>query len=347
MNNIPFSRASLGKEESDAISRVLDSGWLTMGEETEKFEEEFVKYVSAKYAVAVNSCTSALFLSLKALGVGPGDEVIVPAFTFPATVSVVIHCGAIPVFADISKNDFCMDQKSFESVVTKKTKAVIPVHYGGNKAKIKTGIPVIEDSAHLIPKAGDNSNSFTRCYSFYATKNMTTGEGGMITTTDEKVADWLRKARLHGLSRDAWKRYELKSKWVYEVEFPGWKFNTTDINSALGRVQLRKLSKFEKRRMGVVSLYNQLLGLKNHGTHLYPILIENRDKFLEYMKKNGVGCSFHFLALHKEPAFRKYARGRLPVTEYVSGRVVTLPLDAVITDNEVRKVAALVKSFKI
>lgn len=345
MTNIPFARASLGKEELKAIARVLDSGWLTMGEETVRFEEEFAKYVGAKYAVAVNSCTSALFLSLKALGIGSGDEVIVPSFTFPATVSVIVHCGATPVFADIRKKDFCMDQKSFEKVLTKKTKAVIPVHYGGNRSEIKASVPIIEDSAHLIPKGGDSHNSFARCYSFYATKNMTTGEGGMITTSDEKVVGWLRKARLHGLSRDAWKRYEVKSKWVYEVEFPGYKFNTTDINSALGRVQLQKLDKFEKRRREVVNLYNKLLGLNNKGTHLYPILVEKRDDLFEYMKRNGVGCSFHFLALHKELAFKKYAKEKLPVTEYVAQRVVTLPLDAVITDEEVEKIAYLINKF--
>lgn len=346
MNNIPFSRPSIGKDEIEAVSRILSSGWLTMGEETIKFEEEFARYVGVSNAIAVNSCTAALFLSLKALGIKEGDEVIVPAFTFPSTVSVVIHCGATPVFADINKDDFTISQSSFDRVLTPKVKAAIIVHYSGNRASIKTNIPIIEDSAHFIPKKGDNNKTFSRCYSFYATKNMTTGEGGMITTNDEKIADWLKKARLHGLSRDAWKRYQLKSKWVYSVEFPGYKFNTTDINSALGRVQLKKLDKFEGRRKEVVKLYNRLLGLSNKGTHLYPILVGNRDKFFEYMKENGVGCSFHFLALHKEPAFKEYARGKMPVTDYVSQRVVTLPLDAVITNKEVSRVANLVRDFK-
>lgn len=346
MKSIPFARPNLGKEELKVINSVVKSGWLTMGNETQKFEEEFARYVGAKYAVAVNSCTAALFLSLKALKIKEGDEVIVPSFTFPATVSVVVHCGATPVFADIKEDGFCLDQKSFESVVTKKTRAVIPVHYGGNRAIISTKLPIIEDSAHLIPQRGDNPQSFTRCYSFYATKNMTTGEGGMITTNDPQIADWLKKARLHGLSRDAWKRYSIKSKWVYEVEFAGWKFNTTDIASSMGREQLKKHPRFEKRRRAAVALYNKLLGLENQGTHLYPILMENRDKFFQYMQEHNVGCSFHFLALHQEPAFRKYARGKLPVTEYVAKRVVTLPLDAVITDNEIRRVAKLVKVFK-
>jgi len=236
-----------------------------------------------------------------------------------------------------------MDQESLDSVITKRTKAVIPVHYGANKAKIKTTLPIIEDSAHLIERNGNNNKAFASCYSFYATKNMTTGEGGMITVNNKKTAEWLKKARLHGLSKDAWKRYETKSKWLYTVEFPGYKFNTTDINSAIGRVQLRKLAKFNKRRKEVVNLYNKLLGLNNKGTHLYPILVKNRNNFFEKMKRNKIGCSFHFTPLHLEPAFKKYKKGKLPITEYIGKRVVTLPLDAVITNKEVERVAQLVK----
>lgn len=342
---IPLTRANIGKEEIDAVNKVLKSGWLTMGPETEKFEEEFADFVGAKHAIAVNSATSGLFLALKALGIGPGDEVIVPSFTFASSVNVIIHCGATPVFADIKRDDLTMDQESLDKLITKKTRAVIPVHYAANRANIKTSIPVIEDSAHFIPKKGDNQKSFARVYSFYATKNMTTGEGGMITVNTKKTADWLRQARLHGLSRDAWKRYSVSSKWTYTVEFAGFKFNTTDLNSALGRVQLKRLEKFEKRRKEVVALYNKLLGLNNTGTHLYPILVDQRDKFFEYMKKHEIGCSFHFTPLHLQPAFKKYSKGKLPVTEYVGSRVVTLPLDAVITDSEVKTVARLVNDF--
>ena len=346
MKQIPFERPSVGSDEIKAVARVIKSGWMTMGPETAAFEEEFAKYVGAKYAIAVNSATSGLFLSLKALGIKEGDEVIVPSFTFAATANVVVHCGATPVFVDINKEDFTMDQVSLNRAITKKTKAVIPVHYGANRSHIKTSLPVIEDSAHLIGKKGDNIKAFASCYSFYATKNMTTGEGGMITTKNAKVAEWLRMARLHGLSRDAWKRYGLKSKWVYSVEFSGWKVNTTDINSAIGRVQLKKLSKFERRRRHVVALYNKLLGLKNKGTHLYPILVENREKFFEYMKKNGVGCSFNFTPLHLQPAFKRFRAVKLPVTEYVGMRVATIPLDAVIMDKEIHRVAELIKAYK-
>lgn len=344
--NIPFARADIGKEDIEAVVNVLENGWLTMGEHTVKFEEEFAQYVGAEYSIAVNSCTSALFLAVKALNLRSGDEVIVPSFTFAATANVVVHCGATPVFADITEDGFVMDQNSFEKVVTKKTKAVIPVHYGGNVSKIKTDLPVIEDSAHLIPRNGNNNNAFASCYSFYATKNMTTGEGGMITTSDQEMATWFRQARLHGLSRDAWNRYNLKSKWIYAVEFPGYKFNTADINSALGRVQLKRLDSFEKRRREIVALYNKLLGLNNKGTHLYPILVEKRDDFFAYMKEQGIGCSFHFTPLHFEPAYNNCKHAPLPVTEYVGKRVATLPLDARLTDGEVRQVARVVKAFQ-
>ena len=206
MKKIPFSTPNIGFRELNAVKRVFKSGWYIAGEETKAFEEEFASYVGVKYAVSLSSCTAALFLSLKALGIKEGDEIIVPSFTFPATASVVIHCGAVPVFADINNIDFTLDQKSVNSLITKKTRAIIPVHYGGNRAKISARIPIIEDSAHLIPRGGDNK-SFARCYSFYTTKNITTIEGGMLTTMNKKIYEWVKKARLHGLSTDAYKRY--------------------------------------------------------------------------------------------------------------------------------------------
>ena len=345
---IPITRPYVDNEDVEAVTRVVKSGWMTMGSETANFEKEFAKYVGANYAIAVNSCTSALFLSLKALGIKKGDEIIVPSFTFASSVSVITHVGAVPVFADIDPSQgFVMTQKTFEKALTKKTKAVIPVHYAGNRSQIETKLPIIEDSAHFIPKKGDNKHAFAKCYSFYATKNITTGEGGMITVQNKKIYEWLMKARLHGLSKDAWKRYDFKSKWTYTVEFPGYKLNTTDINSALGRTQLSKLDFFEKKRRKVVNTYNQILGLNNSGTHLYPVLVEDRNEFFNYMKKNRVGCSFHFTPLHLEPAFKKYSKASLPNTEFVGSRVATLPLDAVLSDEEVRRVAFLVKNFGI
>lgn len=344
---IPLTRANITSREINAVVKILKSGWLTMGPETDLFEKEFADYVNCKYAVAVNSATSALFLSLKALGIGYGDEVIVPSFTFASSANVIVHCGAKPVFVDIKIDDFTMDQHSLEKVITKKTKAVIPVHYGGNRAVILTDLPIIEDSAHLIKKGGNNNKTFTTCYSFYATKNITTGEGGMITLSSQKYYQWLKKARLHGLSKDAWKRYDLKSKWIYSVEFPGYKMNTTDINSALGRVQLKRLDVFEKRRQKIVDLYNKAFGLKNKGLHLYPILVDDRNSFFKLMKENAIGCSFHFTPLHLQPAYKSIAKTKLPVTEYVGERVVTLPLDSVINIEEAKKVIEIAKPYVI
>lgn len=340
---IPFARPFIDKREVQAVTKIMRSGWLTMGEETVTFEKEFAQYVGAKYAVAVNSCTSALFLSLKAMGVGPGDEVIVPSFTFAATANVVVHSGAIPVFADIRTDDFTIDPHSVEKYWSKKTKAVIPVHYGGNLAETNFPGLVIEDSAHRIVPKHRSKNLV--CYSFYATKNITTGEGGMITTNDEKIAHWLTKARLHGLSHDAWKRYTPGGSWHYEIEFPGYKFNTIDLLTAMGRVQLRKLEMMEGKRKQIITRYNQLLDLENQGTHLYPILVEQRDKFMEYIKAQDISCSFQFLPLHKSPAFASFKTPPLPVTEYVGIRVVTLPLFPGLSLKDVEKVCQKVKKF--
>lgn len=339
---ISFSKASIGNLEINAVTRVLKSGWLTMGEETLAFEEEFANYVGAKFAISLNSCTAGLFLSLKALGIGIGDEVIVPSFTFAATVNVVVHTGATPVFADIKRDDFTLDPKSVAKCITDKTKAIIPVHYAGRKAFIDYDLPVVEDSAHLIPKSGASKN--LTAYSFYATKNMTTGEGGMITTNDEKIAGWLKKARLHGMSKDAWKRYDNQSKWRYDIEFPGYKFNTTDLNSSLGRIQLRMLPVLQTKRTDLVYYYNKLLGLNNTGNHLYPILVENRDEFIEYMAKHGVQCSVHFIPVHTMTAYKTH-KAYLPNTEYIGARAVTLPLHPLLTKKDIEYVAKLVNSF--
>lgn len=340
--NISFAKPYINKEEIRAVRRVLESGWLTMGQETIAFENEFAKFVGAKYAISVNSCTSALFLALKTLNIGPGDEVIVPSFTFASTANVVIHCGATPVFADVKPEDFTLDPKFVKKIWSKKTKAVMPVHYAGNLAE--TDYPlVVEDSAHRIAK--NHKSKHLVCYSFYATKNLTTGEGGMVTTDDKDLAHWLTKARLHGLSHDAWKRYDPDGKWYYDIEFSGFKFNTVDLASAMGRVQLKKLKGMEQKREDIIKLYNKLLGLNNKGTHLYPILVERRNEFMAYAKEHGISCSFHFLPLHKSPAFSKIKTPKLPVTEYIGYRVVTLPLFPGLSLKDVEYVCQKVKKF--
>lgn len=341
--NVAFAKPYIGKKEIKAVTRVLSSGWLTMGLETIDFENEFAKFVKAKHAIAVNSCTSALFLSLKALDIKKGDEVIVPSFTFASTANVIVHCGAKPVFVDIKPEDFNIDPKSVSEKMSKKTKVIMPVHFAGRLAQTDFPTLVVEDSAHRIIKNHQSKNLV--CYSFYATKNITTGEGGMITTEDGDLAKWLQKARLHGLSHDAWKRYDPKGKWHYEIEFNGYKFNTIDLASAMGRVQLQRIDEMENKRKIIVERYNKLLGLNNFGSHLYPILVEKRNDFMECMKENGISCSFHFLPLHKSPAFSQHNKVKLPVTEYVGSRVVTLPLYPGLSLQDVNYVCKKVKKF--
>lgn len=340
---ISFAKASITKKEIDAIVRVLKSGWLTMGEETISFEKEFANYVGAKHAISVNSCTSGLFLTMEALGIGKGDEVILPSFTFAATANVVRHLGGTPVFADIREEDWNLDPEDVKRKVTKKTKAIMPVHYAGRKAFIDYKFPVVEDSAHLIPRKGASGN--LSAYSFYATKNMTTGEGGMITTNDDKLAEHISQARLHGMSKDAWKRYSKKGKWRYDIVFPGFKFNTTDLNSTLGRIQLKRLPELQKKRTKLVEYYNKLLDLKNTGNHLYPILVEKRDKFIEHMLSYDIHCSVHFIPVHTMTAY-KGVKYKLPITDYVGNRVVTLPLHPLLTKKDIEFISDKVLKFK-
>lgn len=329
MIKVPFSKPSVTEEEIQAVTKVLKSGWLTTGEITRDFEKKFAEYVGAKYAVAVNSCTAALSLSLKALEeyidpVEEGDEVIVPSLTFTATASIVTHCGAKPVFVDVEKDTFCLDPLLVFDAMTPKTKAVIPVHLTGNTANSPYDGSVIIDSAHRIAK--EKSIADFTCYSFYATKNLTTGEGGMITTNYKDKAEWLRQARLHGLSTGAENRYR-GGKWEYSVDFTGWKCNLTDIASAIGLVQLKKLPKMEKKRKKLIKRYNEALGYERTGTHLYPILVEKRDEFMTKMREAGIGCSVHFLPLHLMPAYKDYKPSYpLPNTEFLGERLVSLPL---------------------
>jgi len=352
---LPYFQPSIGKEEIKEVVKTLKSGWLTMGPKTIEFEKLIAKYTGAKYAIAVNSCTAALHLSLIALGIGEGDEVIITPFTFAATANVIIQVGAKPVFVDIKKDTYNIDPEEIEKSITTKTKAIIPVHYAGQPCEMdkimkiakKHNLFVIEDAAHAIGAEYKGRKIGTigdlTCFSFYATKNMTTGEGGAITTNNKKLAEKIEILRLHGMSRDAWKRYSKKGSWYYEIEECGWKYNMTDIQAALGIVQLKKLDKFIEIRRKYVQIYNKELSkikgiitpyeMPNvkHVYYLYPILLENydRDKFINKMAKNGIQCSVHFIPLHLHPFYRKkfgFKRGDFPNSEWVYEREVSLPL---------------------
>lgn len=325
---IPFAKPHITSLEVKAVSEVVANGWLTMGKKVLEFEEAFAKYVGAPYCVAVFSCTDAMHLVLESLPKKP-KVVSIPSLTFTATAAVCLHAGIEIDFIDINPKTFLM----------KKTNSLtIPVHYAGlycSQPKV-----LLEDSAHRIVE-----NSFTgnpTCFSFYAIKNMTTGEGGMIATKDKEQADFLRKARLHGLSKDAWKRYGKTATPEYSIDFPGWKANMTDMQAALGLVQLKKLPSMNRKRNDLVKKYRENLGgIDREANHLFPYLVNRRDEFFTYMNSHGVSCSLHFVPLHLQPAYKKY-RKSLPTTEFVGKHIVSLPLFVDMTYKQVDFVSKLV-----
>lgn len=338
---IPFNRPYLNNCEEEAVIDVLRKGWVTQGPRTIEFEKEFARWIGAPYAVAVNSCTAALFLSLVGLKLKPKARVAVPSLTFTASAEVIVQAGYTPVFVDVNPQTYCIDEDDIDKV---KVDAVVSVHLTGNLSIQKANVPVIEDSAHRINRNSYRGNP--TCFSFYATKNMTTGEGGMIATHDEKLVEWLNKARRHGMSKDAWKRMST-SQWEYVIEFCGWKANTTDIQAAIGIEQLKKLDYMNELRQRIIDRYNKGFCLRRTGLHLYPIRVNDRDKFMQIMKEKGIGCSVHFLALHKMPAYRKWNTRKLPVTEELSRQFVSLPLFPGMTMEEVDYVIEEVRKTRL
>lgn len=348
--NITLTKPSINRSEINAAQAVLKSGWLIRGKQTQLFEEEFAKFSGAKYGVATNGCTMALYLTMKQMNLKKEDEVIVPSLTWSATAAAVIHAGATPVFADVDQVTWCLDPEDVKKKITKKTKLVIPVHYAGRYAKgfDKFPIPVLFDSAHRIVKKG--FTGITSCYSFYAIKNMTTIRGGMILTNDKNAVDWYLMAVHGGLKQDTLARYQGKgdinaSSFYYEVDIPTWNFDMTDVEAAIGREQLKKLEKFNKKRDRIVYMYNKAFGLNNQENHLYPILIKNRDQFLVAMKKAGIRCGIHYLPLHKMRGYQKYFRGKLPVTEFIGIHCVTIPLYPDLTSDETDYIIHKTKKF--
>src|SRR5579872_114226 len=269
---VPFHKADVGEEEAQAIAEVIKSGWLTMGPKTFQFEEEFASYIGARHAIAVSSCTAGLHLALDAIGLQPGDEVILPTNTFTATAEVVTYFGARPVLADIEQTTLNLDPEDIEQRINSRTRAIIPVHFGGQPCMLdrihdiahRYNLRVIEDAAHSLPATYHGRSVGTlselTVFSFYATKTLTTGEGGMITTPDPGYADRLRLMRLHGIGRDAWKRYSADGSWYYEVLEAGYKYNMTDMQAALGLVQLKKVDQMAAARARSAHEYNRAFG---------------------------------------------------------------------------------------
>ncbi len=379
---LPFSPPWIGEEEINEVIDTLKSDWITTGPKVKKFEEEFSKYFGAPSALALNSCTAALHTSLVTLGIGPGDEVITTPMTFCASVNVIEHVGARPVLVDVEPDTLNIDHNKIESAITKKTKAILPVHYSGHPVELdaiyeiaeRYNLFVIEDAAHAIYARyngrfiGSSKNPV--CFSFYATKNLTTAEGGMLTGEP----DFIEKARiisLHGMSKDAWKRYSKEGSWYYEVIFPGFKYNMTDIQASLGLWQLKKLENFQKRRREIVKMYNEAFSKEDaleipverpyveHSWHLYVLRIQpnalriNRNQFIEELRKRNIGTSVHFIPIHIHPYYRDkygYKPEDFPVAYSNYQRIISLPLYPKMADKDVydviEAVLDIVKLYK-
>jgi perosamine synthetase len=371
---IPFHKTHTTDEEINAAVEAMRSGWLTMGPKTVDFEKKFNDYIGSAEAVSVNSATAALHLALKAIGLQRDDEVIVPTNTFVATAEVVTYFDARPVLCDIEEDTHNIDVSKIEALITPKTKAIIPVHFAGQPCDMneiyalaqKYDLKVIEDAAHAIPssykgvKIGNLANSDVTCFSFYATKTLSTGEGGMATTNNSQYAKNMRINRLHGISKDAWDRYTTKGAWYYEVVDNGCKYNTTDINAAIGTVQLKKQDALRQKRDAIAQKYTTAFrDNKNIITpfikddretswHLYVIKIDDRDEVIEKLKEAGVGCSVHFIPIHKHPYYKEkygYKNEDYPVANSVFEKSLSLPIYPDMSDEEIAFVIKKVKEI--
>jgi dTDP-4-amino-4,6-dideoxygalactose transaminase len=368
---LPFGRPNFGDEEIDAVTRVLRSGWVGMGPETAAFEQDLADALQAAHVVTVNSCTSALFLSLIAAGIGSGDEVIVPSLTWISTANAVRYAGATPVFCDIDAGALVVTPASIRASLTPRTKAVIVVHLGGlavDVDAIRRALPahiaIIEDAAHAFGSqfaqgrpVGSSGN--LTCFSFYANKNLATGEGGAIATEDPAIADRLRSLRQHALPQDAWKRYiNARSLGSLAVDELGYKANYTDLQAAIGRVQLRRQPEFFARRLAIARIYSAgLSGFRYpiaaqtrvtdpaHARHLFLVQLpveelgQTRNEILAALRQLNIGVSLHYQPIHTMPLYGG-GRQRLPVTERVAERILTLPISASMSIDDAREVLA-------
>ena len=373
---LPFHRPSIGEEEIREVEDTLRSGWITTGPKTKRFEEEFRRYIGCGHALAVSSCTAGLHLALVASGVGRGDEVVTTPYTFAATGEVILQVGARPVFVDVCEGGFNMDPERIREAVTSRTKAIIPVHFAGEPCRMEEIIQVarehdlvvVEDAAHALGAEYDGRKVGTigdiTAFSFYATKNITTAEGGMVTTDDPDIADKISILSLHGISRDAWKRYSSEGSWYYEVLYAGYKYNMTDVQAAMGLHQLRKLPDFLKVREEYVRMYDEGFGDMpevvlpprprngRHAWHLYVIRLRlemleiGRNEFVEALRAENIGTSVHFIPLHLHPYYREtfgFGWGDFPNAEDAYKRAISLPLYPEMTPEDVEDVIRAVR----
>lgn len=387
---LPFALPEIGEEEIQEVANCLRSGWLTTGPKTRQFETDFEAMLNAAgggvaagnqpvQAIAVNSATAGLHLALEAIGIGPGDEVIVPTHTFTATAEVVRYLGADPVFVDVLPGSLNIDPALVRAAITHKTKAIMPVHFAGLAADMSAivsiaqehGLKVVEDAAHALPcvvngVAVGNLQTDAAVFSFYANKTITTGEGGMVVSRNPEIIKRCKTMRLHGINRDVFDRFTSKApSWYYEVVAPGFKYNLTDLASALGIHQLKKAELFRAKRQAIVDQYNA--AFKNlpvvlpqgaatnglHSWHLYVLRLSDqcpltRDQFVEALYSQGIGCSVHYIPLHLQPYWRdtyKLKTEQFPVSQKAYERMVSIPLYSKMTQSEIDRVIQAIQSI--
>ena len=375
---LTFGSPQLLDAEIDEVATTLRSGWIGTGPKVARFEEEFATYVGTPHAVALGSCTAALHLALITLGLKPGDEVIVPAMTFAATANVVVHAGATPVFADVDRSSQCLDPDDVVRRLTPRTKALIPVHFAGRACDMGSlmdiarahDLRVVEDCAHAIETLWQGRHVGTigdvGAFSFYVTKNVVTGEGGMLTTTDASQAARAKTLGLHGMSADAWKRFSDEGFKQYEVVEPGFKYNLTDLQAAIGLHQLARVEANLERRNEIWARYDEAFADlpvfvpapqepgTRHARHLYTLMLDldrlsiDRDAFQAELHRRRIGTGIHYRALHLHAYYRDtygYGRGDLPNAEWISDRTISLPLSPKLSDDDVDDVISAVTSI--
>ncbi len=375
---LPIAVPWIGEREKQLVLESLESGWITTGPRAQELGRRIAEIAGARHAVAVNSATGALHLALEAMGIGPGDEVVTSTWTFAATVNVIEHVHATPVLVDVEPDTLNLDPRRVEAAITPRTKVVLTVDYGGQPCDYDAlhailaprGIEIVDDAAHALGAAyrGRPVGSLARvtAFSFYATKNLSTGEGGAAVTDDAALAERIQLLSLHGMSRDAWKRYSDTGSWFYEVVAPGWKYNLSDVLAAIGVGQLDRFREFQRRRAELVA--RMQAGLADvpevrapvarpdvtHAWHLFPIALElerltiDRARFIAELRAENIGTSVHFIPIHRHPHFRDSLRLRpedFPVAEDAYRRAITLPLFPRMTDRDADDVVAAVRKI--
>ncbi|HET8924045.1 MAG TPA: DegT/DnrJ/EryC1/StrS family aminotransferase [Candidatus Acidoferrum sp.] len=371
---LPYHRAQIEEEEIRAVTEALQSGWLSSGPRVREFEASFGQYVGARHAIAMSSCTAALHLAFAAIGLSEDDEVILPTMTFASSGEVVLYFKARPVLVDCARESFHMDPDQVAAAITSRTRAILPVHYAGYPCDMDAilaiahqhGLKVIEDAAHALPcrykgKMIGTLGDIT-CFSFYATKTLTTGEGGMATTENPEYAERLRILSLHGISKDAWKRYTAAGTWRYDILEMGYKYNLTDLQASLGLAQLNKCNAMWARRQSIAEYYNRALATSDayatpplpaadaqHAWHLYVLQLNrsvlriDRNRIIDELKDRGIGTSVHFIPLHMHTLYQKqlgYSSGSFPNAEERFERAISLPIYPGMTGGDCERVVA-------